>query len=178
MERRAKLPQGPSRQSTVAQPLKQVQERRRCGRDLDCFEVGGTGMAGDLGIEVVAESDCVLAGRRLPEAAVPNLRLPQEVEPAVVDDRSRRARRLCRKEHCGTENPLECRYDAAELLAAVRHADGVEHLGRRPVADRLTLSTDRQCRQENEDQSIQAERKAELRVDIIVFGEWSLYRHL
>ena len=45
----------------IAQPHEQVQERWRGCEHFDCFEVGGNGMAGDLGIEFVAESNCILA---------------------------------------------------------------------------------------------------------------------
>jgi hypothetical protein len=43
------------------------------------------------------------------------------------------------EEDCGSEDPLEGRYESAVFLSTFVHAEGFQHLGRGLEADRLTL---------------------------------------
>src|SRR5512133_2247873 len=75
--------------------------------------------------------------------------------------RSRHLPRHAYEEDRHAEDALERAYQPAILLSASVHTEALQHLGRGPKPNCLTLLLDREGRQENRNQTILAERDTE-----------------
>jgi hypothetical protein len=112
-------------------------------------------------IEFATKDDDVFESTRrqaiIRPAVVPDLRLAEKTEPSPMDNLGSRRHRIRAEEHCGAENPFECRNQSAILLAALAHAEGPQHLGGCSEANRLTFLLNGQRREKNGDNSVFAE---------------------
>src|SRR4030095_804382 len=110
-------------------------------------------MCADLGVKLLTQHydvfefvrDSLLVGFTV----VPDARLPEKVKPGSLDDSGLRCRGLRSEEHRGSEDPFECRHQAAVLFTALLHAEGLQHLGRAPEPDCLALLPHRQRGEKN-----------------------------
>ena len=109
-------------------------------------------MLDDLPIKFIAEHDHVfesVGGQLLiPTAVVPDLCLAKEVKPRLMDNRCPRRLNIGPEENRGSEDTFECTYESSVLFATLGHAENVQHLGGGFEANRLTLLSNGQGRQE------------------------------
>ena len=102
-------------------------------------------MCNYLFVEFVAQDDDVFKAGCEPffgrVTVVPDLGLTKEIEPGALDDARLFSAGLSAEEDRRPEDPFERRNQPPILFTALRHAENLEHLRRRPETNGLTLLT-------------------------------------
>ena len=129
--------------------------------NLDRFEIRRNRVGEDFAVKLLAQNDNVFKvpgrDRLVGTSVVPDLRFAKKREAGEMDHTSSRHLRISTEKDRCSKNAFKSSNQPSIFFTAFMHSEDVEHFGRTPEADRLTLLLHGESRQKDRHDAILAE---------------------